>query len=161
VLVAGQQAPRPDYPYATIKIISGPVIGRLTTYKTYDAGEDTIIHSYKGDALFTVSCQFYASDVESSAQSLAYQALENLHKIAVRDTLKAQRISYLRDDGIDNLDYIAGEQWITRAGITVDFSTSVYATESVDTIESVTYERTISDADGTEIDSSESDTIET
>lgn len=147
----GQHAPKPDYPYATVSLLSGPSFAgaRRSERWEYDDTEDQIVVTYRDQAILSFSLQFFSDDPSIHAMDLAFEALDSLQLQSVRDELETARLAYVSDDGISNLDFEASDRLISRSGLTVTFNTGVSASEQFDTIESVTIEESISDSSDT------------
>ena len=150
----GQHAPKIDYPYATINLISGPILsgGRRAEKLDYNATDDQIDITYYDQALMTFSLQFYSDDPSLHAMDLAFEALNSLQLLPTREALMSTaKLAYLSDGGIVNLDFVASNQLISRSGLTVTFNTVVSTSEQIDTIDSVTIEETLTDEAGTSL----------
>lgn len=146
----GQHTPKPDYPYATISLLTGPTFAgaRRSEKWTYDPVEDQVVVEYRDQATFSFSLQFFSDDPAIHAMDLAFEALDSLQLRSRQDIFQAANMAYSSDDGITNLDFEASDRLISRSGLTVTFITGVCTSETFDTIESVTIEENLSDESG-------------
>ena len=136
----GQHFNKPDYPYATISVLSGPSIAGMGPMRSwsYQVGPDNINIDYQSMGEMSFSLQFLSNDPTIHAMELAYYAFESIHTATISSALsETANLGFLGVDPIENLDFVDSDQLISRSGFTARFSIGLGFAETVDTIESV------------------------
>ena len=161
VIWADQDAPQPAYPYATLKIISGPTrVSQVDEVRqSYDAGqpsEQEVGLETGGPREMTVSVQVFARqsattptshprDMLSRAQAAlgmaSYQAALRTAGVAVIEAMAVQDVSLNVDDS-----------WSARAVMNVRFRLSSSVAERVGYIATVDVDPAYTRPDGSAVD---------
>jgi hypothetical protein len=134
VVWAHQSAPRPDYPYGLLNIISGPIaVGpfeqKTRTDLTRPAGEE-IIFEVNAPCTLVVSCQAHVNIPDSRnptlyARTLVTRAQSRLYLPTVQETFKAANCSVQRVGSVTNISSIVNDGHVSRVGMDVTFNASL------------------------------------
>lgn len=135
VIWAGQDAPAPDYPYATLQVIGERNIGdgdvSYTHNEDADAGSD-MEPTVTGHVVYTVSVQVRnKSSVqgqplghEQRAKAYLNVARASLQLPRVKDALNAANIGFVRNHDFQNLDEVVNEGFVSRGSMDFEFTTT-------------------------------------
>lgn len=122
---AGQDEPRPAYPYVLLDIVSGPVREHHDSAYVVDDVDDIRV-AVRGDRAVTFSVEPIVSfegvvySHASDAHALAEELRSSLERDAIRDTLRAAGISVLDSSGtISNRRTVLDAGFLSRAGFDV------------------------------------------
>ncbi len=146
---AQQSAPRPDYPYGVLNIISGPTPAssaweeKLTTDLTRVGTEVNI--NVRVPCTLTVSCQAHVNlndslDPEAYARTLVARAQARLNLTTVREAFRVANISVQSTGPVTNISAIVNDAYVSRAGIDVTFNAALSLDEYIGYIKTVEVE---------------------
>jgi len=154
---ASEDAPQPPYPFAVLKLISGPVQSgrddeRHTTITGAPIGEEILIEVC-GPRDVTVSCQVYsASDrPKLNAQHYIGIAQASLGLPSILDAFRVERIAFVDSSPPQDLDFIASGGTKSRAVMDVRFRIESSMTERTGYIATVGATGTFTNPDGTTV----------
>lgn len=143
---SGQSAPVPDYPYAVLNIISGPLpVSSLWELRhTFDASRAGEEIEFNACVLctFTINAQFYVTlddSINPNYSSLQYamKAQAALALPSYQAALNADDISVIDKGTVTNLDELINDAYVSRSGFDITFGASLNATEYETYIEQV------------------------
>lgn len=143
---ADQSAPVPDYPYAALNIISGPLpVSPLYELRhTFDASRagQEIEFNACVPCTFTIEAQFYVTLEDSrnpnySSLQYAMKAQSALALPSYKAALIAAEISVVDKGTVTNLDEVINDAYVSRAAFDTTFGASLNVTEYETYIESV------------------------
>jgi len=142
-----QGAPQPDYPYGSLKIISGPtaLAPQWEIRQTYDAARplgQEIKFEYAAPCRFTVSCQAYAKQGALPAVTYINRAMAALSTITTQTTFKVAGVAMERYSAVRNIGKIINETWLSRANIDVQLTALLLISEYTGYVTSVGIEST-------------------
>ena len=126
-----QSAPRPEYPYGSLLITSGPRLAspqweqRYATISGQPAGEEVKITTCNL-CYFDISCQAHVKRCDSrdpNANAIWYinKAQGALGLISVQTILRTADIAYIRSSEVQNIDELISDAYVSRANIDVTF----------------------------------------
>lgn len=142
VIFADQDAPQPDRPYATIKVLSENKLGVLDDQS---APNNLGIASLKGHREATIQVQFYGP----GAVQLALNARNSLNKSSVLFGLFwTNGIAIVSDDEVTNVSALLETEIEERALLTLVARYAVEQTDDVGYIETVEVENLIDENNG-------------
>ncbi len=134
VIWVQQSAPRPDYTYGSLNLISGPIpVGpfeRLTsTDLNRPAGQEVAIE-VRVPCTFVVSCQVHvgvedARNPERYARNLLSRAQSRLYLVSVQDSFRLANCAVQRVGSLTNLSEIVNDGFVSRAGLDVTFNAAL------------------------------------
>lgn len=155
VIWADQSAPQPPYPFARLKVISGPVAfgpddKRTSTDPHGDAGEEIEVEVC-GCRDVTVSCQVYCSSSVPGMNAQRYIGIAQaaLGLPSVLEDLRRSGVALVDSQPPQDLDFIAGGSFKSRANMDVRFRVGSSMTERTGYIASMTGTATVKNPDGT------------
>lgn len=165
-----QKKTQPPYPYATLKIIAGPIKEggadetRATTDLTQPAGQEVQLH-VTGPRVFTLSCQAFVGDPAGStpaADALHFMSLaqSSLGLQSVLDALDAAGVAVVSEGEVTDLSEFINDDAISRASLDPRFRVSSDLSERTGYIDKTEVSSTFSggvspsDLDDTLIDGS-------
>jgi hypothetical protein len=127
VFWADQNAPQIARPYATIKLIGGPVkVASLdeqqdVTNLANSAGQE-IEQTIRGQREITASCQVFTDDtVSAAAYTLLGAAVTALSLPSVRDSLSSVGLALIEPGAIQDISALFEAKWQSRAQVDVRF----------------------------------------
>lgn len=129
VVWSEQANPQPARPFATLKILSGPV--RLSPVdevrQSYNSGAtlgQEITHTVVGQREITVSCQVFSDNVHgaSSARAVLAKAQTGLFLPTIRYALNAVGLSVIASDAINDLTELVSNKFQSRANLDIRFN---------------------------------------
>lgn len=142
-----QSAPRPDYPYGTLLIMSGPTPASPTWEIRYStdlgrAAGTEVEEEAVVPCTFSISCQSFVGmpdgrSPDNDAELYMDRALGSLALPSVRAFLRESNISVLRPGQVNNISSIIGESFVSRAGMDVLFGASLSMIEYIGYIKTV------------------------
>lgn len=119
---AGQDQPRPDYPYVLLDVVSGPLAQHHDSQYVLADGEDIRV-AVRGDREVTWSVEAVVSfdgrrhDHDADAHAVAEELRSSLERDQVREVLRAAGISVLDSRGaITNRRTALDAGFLSRAG---------------------------------------------
>ena len=143
---SNQSAPVPDYPYAALNIVSGPLPASplWELRHTFDAsrvGEEIEFNSCV-PCTFNISAQFYVSLDESrnstlNALSYAIKAQAGLRLPSYQAAFEAAGIAVIDTGNPTNLDDVIADAYVSRSNLDVVFGASLNAIDYETYIEQV------------------------
>jgi hypothetical protein len=146
VIWSDQDAPQPEYPFVTLKVISGPdplsphwgVVEETDTRRLHEEIERL---SYI-QCRMTVSCQAFTSrklamENEADAVALLNSARACLAKQSVRDTFELTNISVASCEAASDISDLEETTFVSRASMEVVFGIVLTVRDYVTYIESV------------------------
>lgn len=147
VIWAQQSAPRPDYPYGVLNIISGPIAAspswerKLSTDLNRAKGRE-ILSENRVPCTFVVSCQAHVNltdsrDPTAYARLLVSRAQSRLHLHAVQDAFREANISVQGTGPVTNISAVVNDGNVSRAGIDVTINASLSLDEYLGYIKTV------------------------
>ena len=147
VIWRNQNAPRPDYPYGSLLITSGPIpISPFAEERqSYDAAR-SLGKEIELDELiacqFMISCQVYVAgdegrDPKENASALINKALISLSLRSKLAALWVKKIAFIRTGGIQNIPEEVGNERQSRANMDVTFTATLSVAEYIGYIEKV------------------------
>jgi hypothetical protein len=147
-----QSTPRPEYPYATLLIIAGPVRRggrdevRTETLSGQPQGEEVAVTTC-GLREFTVSCQIYVAkpdhvNPEAHARSLMTAAQSNLGQLSTLARLRAAGLSVVEEGPVQNIDEVLEDAYVSRSNMDVRFYAAANVVERTGYIENAALEST-------------------
>lgn len=142
-----QAAPQPPMPFASLKIIAGPVPASPQSeldwnYSALRAAGREIELTTKVPCSVTVSCQVFVDQPDArlagwDACQYLSKARASLNQEWVRDILWPHRIAVISTGALQDLSELVGSRHISRANLDVVFGVTLGLTESVTFIERV------------------------
>lgn len=147
-----QSAPQPEYPYASLRIITGPdpipegfELRDLTDTGRPDGYE--IEQNVCAPCLMTVSCQAYVEGEDGNkpsgnARSYLDKARAALFLPSQQALFEAAEISVVRSNPVTDISALTNERFVSRAGMDVQFNCVMNLSEYVGYIEKVAVEST-------------------
>ena len=147
VIWQNQSAPRPEYPYGSLLIISGPtatspmVETRHEYLPSQPSGEELEITACV-PCQFVVSCQTYVSLEDSrnpnyNARSYLNKALGALGLPSYLASLCAAKVSVIDKNLMAGIDAVINDAFVSRAAMEITFGSPINAQEYATYIESV------------------------
>jgi hypothetical protein len=155
-----QNVPQPDYPYASMKVIAGPVKEagkdelRSSTLTGQPAGEEVELLS-TSPVVMTLSISFHADPAAGAlepatrARSLAMKAQASLGKLSVIRMLDDAGLAIVREEGVTDTSLVINGEWLSRATLDVRFRTATQMTERTGYMDKVQLESPDFDVDTT------------
>jgi hypothetical protein len=144
---ADQAAPIPDYPYCSLRILSGPteVSQNMELRHTFDSGRplgQEIEYNACVPVTIIVTCQAYVLEPESraaltQAQNVLTQAKTALALPSYITTLQDSDIAVIDRGVVQNISALINSATISRATMDVTFGTSFNAVEYAGYIDKV------------------------
>ncbi len=168
IIWADQDQPQPEYPYASLNIISGPtrVGGRDdvidSTDLTAPAGQEVEL-CHQGPREFTVNVQIHVGPVKDQsgtrqeplpncdARALLATAEAQILFQVTKQEFKEKALAFVRSQTPLSLDPIIAGDFVHRVSQDFEFSTMSRVAERTTFIEDATITGTITDPVGTEI----------
>jgi len=152
-----QSAPLPDYPFASLMVISGPtpVSSHWETRTTFD--EERLLREIEYNTCvpctFVISVQFYIALQDSrnpgyAATQYAARAQSALRMPSYIDHFRSNSIAVNNTGTVQNIDQLIHDAYVSRANIDVTFGAPLNAYEYVTYIEQVE----ISNTDDSEVE---------
>lgn len=136
-----QSVPRPDYPYASLSIISGPLpVSPLWEQRqSFDASRpgEEIEFSSCVPCTFVIGTQVYTSQPDAinpaySSLQYAARAQAALAIPSYRATLRAVGISVIEKGTVTNINELVDDAYVSRSGLDVTLGASL-SVESYET----------------------------
>lgn len=140
VIWGNQNAPRPNYPYGTLLITSGPILmspfaeERTSFDDSRPLGQEVALDEVV-PIQFVVSCQIY--DNEGLALEYINKAQIALMRPSYLAAFRVANISVARSNPITNISGLIEDKIQSRAGLDVTFNASMSYVEYVGYIEKV------------------------
>lgn len=136
---ANQSAPRPKYPYGSLKITAGPTKysqmweRRTNTNLNRPAGSE-VQFEVGVPCRFDISCQVFVKKPDSRhpeahAHNLLTRAVSRLGLPSVADELNEDGISTIRVDSVLNPGTLISDAYVSRASVNVVFGTVLSLSE--------------------------------
>jgi hypothetical protein len=141
VIWGNQDAPQPNYPFATITIIAGPT--PVYEFDELRASEALVPEDVKltatGQRKITVSLSIFVAPLGSldpavHARMIAQRVITSLAFYSIREVFRAANMSCIRQLGGLVTDSFIADTWIARAVVDLQF---VIASESAETVGSI------------------------
>ena len=149
VLFMDQKKTQPQYPYATLKRIAGPILdngltdNKVSEKQTID-GREMLHVTVSGARQFTVSVQTYTerhADPNLDAVAILTTLQSSLELDAVLEQLAADAdLTVIEAGNVSDTSYVVGGEWTSRASMDVRFRVASVLTEDVDFVDSVDME---------------------
>lgn len=139
---SNQDAPQPEYPYATLNIVAGPT--RVSPHdESRTLSEDLsgvtnvgqeIELGFMSPRMFTVGCQIHVgppadSDPDCDARAFMSSAEAQLNLPSIQAGFKAANIAFVRTNNVNTLDLVVNGEFISRVTMDVEFATTSLVTE--------------------------------
>ncbi len=147
-----QSAPRPDYPYGSLNITSGP----LPVSPAWERHTDTDLTRAAGKEVrfqirvpctFVVSCQAFVKmpdgrDPTASARTLVTRAQARLYLLTVQEAFREANISVQGSGPVQNISSVINDGNVSRAAIDATFNASLSLDEYTGYIDKTAIEST-------------------
>ncbi len=136
---AVQSAPRPQYPYGSLRIISGPVPAspafeqKTETDLTRPLGQEVEFQT-RVPCTFVVSCQAHVTRPDGNnpsfyARALISRATARLYLPSVQERFRAANIAVQRTGPVTDISAIVNDGHVSRAGVDVTFNAALGLSE--------------------------------
>lgn len=137
------EAPRPPYPYGSLKVLAVTPVGDLPERViTIDGNDRSETLRTQGEA--SVSLQVYSTDPKPTASASYYAQIARalLMSETSLGTLTGGGVAPLRSTGVTDISEVSGAEWLSRANVDLFFSVPIEGTQTVTTVGTATGEGT-------------------
>ena len=153
---ADQHAPRPAYPYGTIKLVSGP--NKIGTVEKRQEADGKISHHAIGTLSF--SFQVFVSKNDGGKMTDDFDAFGLLSGLIMSKGLQSSETRFKTanigpvdsGDNVRSLDEVIQDEYISRAQTDLIFTASLAMIEDVGWFEQAVIETTVTAPDGSILD---------
>lgn len=137
VLIVNQRAPRPPYPYLTLRL--APETPTTDEVRREDAGEDDVRLVVRGERVLSASINCYAKAAGTSqgAAAIMSRVRTSLALPSVLAELFEGGISFVDSGPIQDLSWLQDAEFIDRRQMDVRFAVVASAEETVEAIKTV------------------------
>lgn len=153
---ANANAPRPNYPYATVNIISGPTPRQSLWNTNLNSAGDTTTRDCLAEMVFSINIFSDSHQPATHAQRYAQLAIGDLQTRTRRDALcAAGLLGVINIPTLNNFDFSDdGNNYITRAQFDVTVVVQAVVTEADTFIETFETRTVVEDQAGNTVDDS-------